>query len=151
MPIVYGRGRYPKSVGKRICRGCHAPVPKPRRSWCSQECYDKFEPTSVRIAVSKRDKMICQLCGLDIKKAHNEWLDSRPSICLGFDVFGSPYKRWYANRPQEEYDHIVPFCEGGLTVAENMRLLCNKCHREVTKEFHKRRSAECKKTGMGTQ
>lgn len=38
-----------------------------------------------------------------------------------------------------EYDHIQPFSEGGLTVLENMRTVCHKCHKQRTNEWRKQR------------
>lgn len=33
-----------------------------------------------------------------------------------------------------EFDHIVPSCKGGENTAENLQLLCKKCHKEKTKQ-----------------
>jgi 5-methylcytosine-specific restriction endonuclease McrA len=43
-------------------------------------------------------------------------------------------------KPRPEFDHIVPFCEGGLTVLENMRTLCHDCHTKRTADWHKERA-----------
>jgi len=37
-----------------------------------------------------------------------------------------------------EADHIEPKSEGGANNLENFRTLCVPCHREVTKDLHKR-------------
>jgi Restriction endonuclease len=127
---VYGRGRYPKfrksEDGKKLCRGCGADVPKGRQSWCSTACYTKYEPASVKHQVRQRDKGICQMCNVKTR--------DHPSI-RKWEV--SDAERLAA--PKAEYDHIVPFSEGGLTVLENMRTLCNPCHKKRTAEWRKLR------------
>jgi 5-methylcytosine-specific restriction endonuclease McrA len=140
MPIIYGRSRYPKLIAKRVCRGCQNPVPSNRQTWCSNKCYERYEPRNVKLAVAKRDNGICQRCGLDINAAYSEWRAREPNR----GKYWLDWCAWRRKKPKPEYDHIVPFCEGGLTVLENMRTLCVACHKIVTKEFHKRR-AEARK------
>ena len=36
----------------------------------------------------------------------------------------------YFDIEQMEADHIVPWCKGGRTVADNCQMLCRKCNRE---------------------
>ena len=36
----------------------------------------------------------------------------------------------YFDIEQMEADHIVPWCQGGRTVADNCQMLCRKCNRE---------------------
>lgn len=63
------RNRYPKlregPDGKMICRGCGAPVPEGRQTWCSRECYKARCPQMVLFYVHQRDKGICAECGAD--------------------------------------------------------------------------------------
>lgn len=135
---IYGRSRYPQQPAKRLCRGCHQPVPSNRQTWCSKECYQKFEPRNVRSAVDERDKRVCQLCHRDISAEEKDWLAGQPDR-------NNDWLKWCAWRrlkPVVEYDHIVPFCEGGKTILENMRTLCVPCHRNVTKELRSRRAAQ---------
>lgn len=51
------------------CRWCGQPVPKGRRSWCSDGCVTAFQieawPSTARTAVAKRDHEVCRLCGRD--------------------------------------------------------------------------------------
>ncbi len=131
MSIIYGRGRFPKLIAPRTCRGCHAPVPKNRQTWCSKECYEKYEPSMVKRAVRERDKGICQLCGKNINDAYSAWRKTEPERFKDFLA----WRKWRREQPKEEYHHIVPFSEGGLTILENMQTLCVDCHRKVTKEF----------------
>lgn len=134
---VYDTGRFPKQLVPKHCRGCHQPVPKGRHSWCGDECFNKFHPVMVRRAVDLRDKKVCQLCGLDVPVALKAWKLSRPPFKFGDET----WQAWRRSKPKVEYDHTVPFAEGGLTVLTNMRTLCVPCHRKVTKEFAAKRAA----------
>jgi len=141
----YDNCRYPRlkkdGEGKNLCRGCHGAITDPRRrTWCSRECLEKYHPMFVMRAVIKRDKFICQKCGLDIKKAGAEWKEKRVSW---FDD-KEGYKAHKRLNPKAEYDHIIPFSEGGHTVLENMRTLCRSCHAKVTAEYAAKRAAKRK-------
>jgi len=140
MSIIYGRGRFPKLVAPRTCRGCHSPIPKGsgRRTWCSRECYEKFEPSMVIRAVQERDRGVCQICGIDIHQAHCAWRKAEPDRSKDFQA----WIKWRREKPKEEYHHIVPFSEGGLTVLENMQTLCVPCHRKITREFRQNKKEE---------
>lgn len=48
-------------------------------------------------------------------------------------------RMWMVRKPKEEYDHIIPFSEGGLTILENMRTLCSPCHKTRTRLWHAER------------
>lgn len=71
--IQYDRSRYPKQPEKKKCRGCHADVPKGRSSWCSNNCYDTYEPKRVRWFCQQRDKYICHHCGVDAEKIRKRY------------------------------------------------------------------------------
>lgn len=129
---VYSRHRFPMQIAPGTCRGCHSPVTAPRRkTWCSDACKKRYDPYWVRRAVIERDKHICQICGLDMAAAKLAWRRSRPTGAYSH----GEWLAWRSLRPKEEYDHIVPFCEGGPTVLENMRTLCNACHKKRTAEW----------------
>ena len=54
---------------------------------------------------------------------------------------------WRKNNPdpgKPEYDHIVEFAEGGLTVLENMQTLCRKHHLAKSKAYAAKRAAKNK-------
>lgn len=153
--------RYPKVQvvdGKKACRGCGGPIGYRRQSWCSAECYKKHCPSEVISAVKQRDKGICQLCGIDTKAATAAWLSEKPIQPSYADVWNKwPYdyigykctpeyrdfvlrrKLWKKRCPKAEYDHIIPFSEGGPTTLENMRTLCRSCHVKVTAEWRRRK------------
>ena len=45
-------------------------------------------------------------------------------------------------RPEWDVDHIKPVAEGGDDHPDNLRLLCRRCHKQVTKDWHGKRAAE---------
>jgi HNH endonuclease len=138
MPIKYNKNRFPVAPQKGKCRGCHGDVPKGRLTWCSKSCNDKFEPRRVLYFVQQRDKGICQICGLDTIEAEKKWWAAKPNQSGNW---WEAHQRWSREKPVVNYDHIIPFSEGGLTVLENMRTLCEPCHKARTKKWHKERSA----------
>ena len=83
------RGAQFRYTDKGRCRWCGKKVKKPRRTWCSQECVDKYrirsDPGFVRSQVKKRDKGICALCGVDTLALGRELRDieSRANQALG--------------------------------------------------------------------
>lgn len=153
--------RYPamrQVDGKTVCRGCGGPIGYRRQTWCSAECYKTRCPQMVIRAVKQRDKGICQLCGIDTKAATAAWREEKPTPPSYADVWNVwPYdfigykctpeyreylrqvKCWKNKSPKAEYDHIIPFSEGGPTTLENMRTLCRACHVKVTAEWRKRK------------
>lgn len=101
--------------GKRLCGWCDSELPKYRRSWCSNECAEKFTRVwswgALRVYIIGRDR-ICQRCGQDWPG----WLRRQGrTIC-------------YLHRAPWQVDHIFPVKDGGTDDPENLRLLCNGCH-----------------------
>lgn len=137
--IIYDKSRFPilqrRVDGTLGCRGCGGAIPKGRSAWCSRECCKKYNPQFVLAAVRARDHDICSECGRDCDKEYNQWMAEK---------FGGKNFNWneWRNRkpPGAEYDHIVPFSEGGLTVLENMRTLCSPCHKKRTADWHWQRT-----------
>jgi len=129
----------------KYCKWCGKPS---KWTWCSDECKDEayvrmgFSDSYVR----KRDKGICAKCGMDctwLKKQltilkqmqFRHRVSTRKELKEAFGPWWSSYNRlWQA-------DHIVPVCEGGGCCGlENYQTLCLRCHKEDTKEIHKRKS-----------
>lgn len=134
---VYTKNRFPKQIAPGLCKGCHEPITNPRRtSWCNDDCKRRYDPHWVKKAVRERDRHICQLCGRDLAEERRQWRRMKPNP---YSSTMAQRKAWWKANPKEEYDHIVPFCEGGHTVVENMRTLCHECHVERTTEWRKAR------------
>lgn len=74
--VRYDRSRYPVQPGQKKCRGCHGDVPKGRSTWCSDKCYDTYEPKRVRWFCQQRDKCVCQICGVDTQKMSGRYEDA---------------------------------------------------------------------------
>jgi len=141
---------------KGICKWCGALKPKGRRVWCSDECYNEFAVRCfsghASFLIYKQEKGICQFCGIDVGYI-TEWLQKinferwqgswcNPSRLYYKDI---PYRQqwgpWWTNNYQLwEADHIVAVKDGGGCCGlENYRLLCLRCHKERTKQWHQNR------------
>lgn len=162
----YGqRGKYPKppyypknADGTTPCRWCSTPVAPGKRSriWCSQDCVAEFMrrghwPTMARY-ITKRDQ-VCRMCG------GGRYDITAPQLHYsGGQLFdGKPWVFWQISareggpdhRPQAcplkiswSVDHIVAVKDGGTDDPQNLRLLCGRCHGEVTAAQHKRWALE---------
>lgn len=128
--------------GRALCRQCNEEVPKGRRTFCSQECVDRWSiktnPSYARQLVFARDKGVCALCGLDCNRLYHElrrldWRARRDRLReLGIPEHRTSY--WDA-------DHIVPVVEGGGECdLDNYRTLCIPCHQEATRALAARRA-----------
>ncbi|HKY51662.1 MAG TPA: HNH endonuclease [Candidatus Limnocylindria bacterium] len=98
---------------KGHCSWCGREVPKPRRSWCSDECVAEFwdrDSNTIRSRVLQRDKgKPCAICG--------------------------------AERFCPEVDHTVPIIEGGHPWdLANLRTICDVCHKAETRALARRRA-----------
>lgn len=158
------RPRFPElkkdASGKLVCRGCGDAVPRGRQTWCSFACQLLRHPFYVKIAVKKRSGERCEKCGKDCSRAANqEYHKNRPKAPEYHRDCGLPYpynhsalsshplyvaylaelKAFSAAEPTPEFDHIFPHSEGGEYVLENIRLLCKRCHRQRTRDWHKTR------------
>lgn len=137
------------------CTWCGQKVGKGRRTFCSEVCATSFlhrcSPGHAAIFVQKRDKGICRMCGTDtlsIQKAFDAmWKQKRQELQQGGlterqvreerEVLrrqaGYARGRWF------EIDHEIPVSEGGvLCDPEQLRLLCGRCHHEVTTDLQAR-------------
>lgn len=118
------KSRYPKERQKGECRGCGAPVPKGRLTWCSAACFAMFDWPSIRQKVWNRDGGKCQSCGTPLKSPHR--------YCA----------KW-------ECDHILPVADGGTNALDNLRALCVACHKRVTAAFAAERAKKRRNQSEG--
>jgi 5-methylcytosine-specific restriction endonuclease McrA len=128
-------------AGEPICRWCRGPVTWPRRTFCGDACVHEWKirssPWYVRQQIKKRDRGICQLCGVDVLKAHRAWRREQPST-----RDRAARRAWREARPRWEADHIVPVADGGGECGlENYRLLCRGCHVATTTAWRAQRSS----------
>jgi 5-methylcytosine-specific restriction endonuclease McrA len=92
----------------------------------------------MRAHIIKRDK-VCRICdGASYQ---------RPRYSLSFPrrlwlESSREYVEYHAIEPEWHVDHINPCAEGGTDDPENLRLLCGKCHKRITKEWHGQRAAK---------
>lgn len=159
------RGKYPKPPypkaedGTHLCRWCNVSLgTKKQRWWCSKDCLHQFQIRAdwnvIRRAIEKRDR-VCQLCE-----------GQRFNVTQPLPHFGGLDDGWLAyhdfRRQREAYDrgqfnwcplscslsvsfavdHIVAVKEGGTDDPRNLRLLCGRCHGEVTAGQHARWALE---------
>lgn len=160
------RPRFPerkkREDGTYGCRGCGGEIPKNRKTWCSRECVRKFDPFYVKHQVFLRAGGKCDFCGKDCsKKAQHDYSKTAPAQPRYSEDCGLEYpyrtellyahplyreyvvarKEWKNRFPKPEYDHIIPHCEGGEYVIENIRLLCRSCHIKRTSAWRKSRKS----------
>lgn len=144
--IKYGRGRFPvrpkREDGTFGCRGCGGFIPKNRKTWCSLGCKKQFDPGYVIAAVRQRDKGVCTRCGFDTEKAETDYSRKMWEAKESGKYWSDEWRNQNRRPPIAEYDHIIPFSEGGLTVLENMQTICSLCHKKKTKEWHATRKGQ---------
>lgn len=154
--------------GRALCRQCNEEVPAGRRSFCSDKCVADWklrtDPAAQAVALLERDHGICQLCGLDclalteeLRKMLNEetaevfhtkrlperiwesWIERLPRYTARCEELELPKHLRNLSRRLWEADHTLPVIEGGGGCGiENLRTLCWRCHRLVTRELRAR-------------
>lgn len=98
-----------------ICWWCAGPVAPPGYAWCSSTCIDEASqrhPSTIRHRALARDA-------------------------------GKPCATCGGEKKNVEVDHIVPIVEGGHPWSlDNLRCICERCHRFETRCLAARRAAE---------
>jgi hypothetical protein len=149
---------------EKLCRWCGLDVhrlSKKRRTFCSDECVHEFNIRSsasyIRIYIAKRDKYICQICGLDCKgfvrqlwryvndhiqelqknpvyAGHNNYRHAMKVLQVEFfDLHNMEWVNTHGRSTFYDIDHIHEVIKGGGQCGEeNLRLLCLACHRKET-------------------
>ena len=134
---------------------CGKPCVGRRTAWCSDACAHAFKlkhwPSYLRGEVERRDHGVCAICALDTVALHEAFAEV---------FYGAPWARgpaWYDSFDDEvsdraralgfdprrrtwwDADHIVAVVEGGGECGlENMRTLCQPCHRRITADLRHR-------------
>jgi hypothetical protein len=163
----YGqRGEYPKppypkdADGHHLCRWCVKPLKERRRWWCGPDCVHAFmirgDWNTIRRAIRKRDEC-CRLCGgqrYNITPSLPIYSDSRAEGWLDHAAFTAARGRWQRGVVHHDcplacalsrdwaVDHIVAVKDGGTDHPDNLRLLCLRCHKEVSAGQHARWAAD---------
>ena len=118
-----GFRRIPGKEEDRRCWNCQKPLTGRQTRYCSEGCstayWANFSWGHLRSFVFRRDNWTCRLCG---------------------------YRKEYGWHILEA-DHIIPIADGGAEFEkENVRTLCEPCHKHITAEWH-RRKAEIRSDG----
>ncbi len=131
--------------GFTCCRWCNGPVKPPKRTMCSKECVHELSLRTngnyLRNCVYKRDKGICAICKIDTKQTAKQIFlleDEERIQFLKDHSISLKRKIWMKKHGGGlwDADHIIAVKDGGgLCGLENMRTLCIKCHKHVTKEL----------------
>ena len=130
------------------CRWCGGDVKPPRRTMCSPECVHELlirrDNRYIRDCLYKRDKGICVLCKTDTKEIAKKALtlngNERKEYLKEYNI-GMKRKIWKRKHGGGLWDgdHIIPVKEGGGQCGlDNLRTLCIKCHKKVTKDSYKK-------------
>jgi len=134
--------------GYTMCRWCNNSVFPPRRTMCSPECAHQIrlrqDGRYLRTCVYKRDKGICAICNIDTK------LIARNALQLYGEERNNYLKEHQVSLKRKiwkqkhggglwDADHIIPVKEGGGRCGlENLRTLCLRCHKIITKSSYKK-------------
>jgi len=161
---------YKRAKEAKLCRWCGLDVHRlsaKRRTFCSDECVHEFNIRSsasyIRIYIAKRDKYICQICGLDCKgfvsrlrryvREHIQELQQQPIYAgyqnyrhaqraLEMEFFDLRNMEWVNTHGRSTFydiDHIIPVSENKNQCGEeNLRTLCLGCHRKETAKLRAR-------------
>jgi 5-methylcytosine-specific restriction protein A len=85
--------------GKGVCGWCAGPLPKGRRSWCSEACVDEYlirsRPAHARKKVLERDRGVCSECGFDTEHLRRE-------LEIADDI-DAKLTTWRCNRCEVDY------------------------------------------------
>jgi hypothetical protein len=132
-------------AGLTCCRWCGMGVKPPKRTMCSPECVHELKlrinGRYLRDCVYKRDRGICAICNIDTKKTAstaNRLTCEEKIKFLEDNSISTKRKIWVQKHGGGlwDADHIIAVKEGGgLCGLENIRTLCIKCHKVVTKSL----------------
>ncbi len=127
--------------GRGLCRWCSLEVPPRRFTFCSQYCVHEWklrsQPAYLREHVFMRDRGICAHCRVDTLAELRRLKRSRGSNRAALMHHWGLKTR--LRKSLWDADHILPVAEGGGECElSNIRTLCLRCHREVTRLLRER-------------
>lgn len=155
-----------EAKSKGLCRYCGLDVKRlstRRSTFCSNECVEEFlvrnDPGYARKAVYKRDKGVCQICGLNCSKWFSDfkkfiyeipYMRREEAAKDYFQDHGIQYvPDWVNRRTFWDCDHIQEVVNGGGQCGlENLQLICVPCHRAKTVHLNKTRPRKGKAKGI---
>lgn len=129
--------------GLTKCRWCEKGVLPPRRTMCSIECVHELKLRTsgryLRSHVYKRDKGICNICGVDTKEIAKQILQevnkSDREVIMKENGISLKRKVWKRKNGGGlwDADHIISVKDGGGQCGlDNLRTLCIPCHKKKT-------------------
>jgi 5-methylcytosine-specific restriction enzyme A len=151
-----------------LCRWCAKPLKPPQTAWCSRECESEVIARcnwpSLCAVIFKRDKGICQGCGINLadveeffswyEKILRKYSTNPPGSGNGSGTKWYNSEAWRGQWPYVyelrhdlgygqghlyEVNHKVAISEGGDPAdPENLELLCLPCHKKHTAALRKR-------------
>lgn len=141
--------------GRPMCRWCGKPCKGRRESFCSTDCVREYmiraSSSFLRLAVLERDHGICARCRLDCRKLEAAMHALKDHERVVF-LLAAGFKPHDARRRSLwDADHVKPVVMGGGAAGlDNLRTLCVKCHREVTRHLAGKRAA-LRKAGLPSE
>ena len=131
------------NMGNNICRntGCQNLIKYPFRKYCSRECNKQFEKwyyhnfywDRVRSDIFKRDNYTCQICGKKYPYSYRKKFVRSRGLECDHIIPRSLYKKF--GYRFDSLENKIKMITEFLHNHNNLRTLCNECHKRVTKEF----------------
>jgi 5-methylcytosine-specific restriction enzyme A len=100
--------------GRKCCRQCGKEVTKPRRTFCSDVCVNRWKashlsPSQARLAVFERDRGVCAICKRD---CHALAAELRGMEAILDEAWARQYGRRAVGRTLVLYSHECPVISG---------------------------------------
>ena len=136
------------------CAWCGGDKPRGLK-YCGAECEEEAGIRAcgvvVEIAVMRRDRGVCAVCGMDcvwLEQQRKSMWYARKTWPYGSPVLPGSWGPWRSSGRLWEADHILPVCEGGgVCGLDNYRTLCLRCHKLDTAALAGRMAARKQKQG----
>lgn len=125
-------GQVDPETGRRRCCFCGVAVQGRRRDWCGDDCVLSYklaqgDQRAARRFLWKKERGVCRRCRTDVNAYRRELERTHGYV----PVVERDRCKW-------EADHRKPLVEGGGRTRENLRTLCRRCHKVVTRALRQR-------------